>query len=177
MFENFLKFFEKEKDIRIVHAENLIKELKRYKKIEGIYNKEVLQALKIIANTPNWQKEIDENTLNLIETFYQQKKEFLQRKKENAESPNKFNEYIVPLSDSSLQDDVTYRKEQKRLQEEEAKRRREEAEKLIEQEQAAEDTTEEPTETDETPKEEEQPKEPPIWLIMDEGGGIREEMD
>lgn len=132
MFERFFELFNKEKDIRITHTEELIKEYKRTKKIYGIFNNEIVEAIKIIAQTKNWKKEIDEETLNLIEWCYQNKQEFLKRKQTNKEHGNKLTEYVEPVPGSLYSSEVYWHykeleeaKRRKELEELEEKRRKE----------------------------------------------------
>lgn len=72
---NIFDFFKKNEEIIEIpkHLQNisvLLEYVKKYKKLPIKISKEVLNSLIIIANTPNWYNQLDEETLKNLNTIY-----------------------------------------------------------------------------------------------------------
>ena len=71
-------------DPRIIEARELINIVKSGQKIECYCNPKILKGIKLLANEPEWEKQIDDETLNILSNINIKRKEFIKSKKQNS---------------------------------------------------------------------------------------------
>ena len=71
-------------DSRILEVRELLSLVKNNKKIEYYINPKVLKGLKMLSNEPNWEQQIDDETLNILSDINIKRKKFVETQKLNS---------------------------------------------------------------------------------------------
>lgn len=71
-------------DPRIIETRELINIVKNGQKIECYCNPKILKGIKLLASEPEWEKQIDDETLNILSGINIKRKEFIKSKKQNS---------------------------------------------------------------------------------------------
>ena len=75
-------------DPRIIETRELINIVKSGQKIECYCNPKILKGIKLLANEPNWEQQIDDETLNILSDINIKRKKFVEAQKLNSGTKN-----------------------------------------------------------------------------------------